>query len=77
MAATATKTRIRKPAEKTWHANISRVFNSVAALNLTSTLPSGKTERFGYYITALPSDFGVAYRLDKFQEQVVEDEPAS
>jgi hypothetical protein len=73
---TVTK-RTSKRQDKTWTANISRIFNGVAALNLTSTLPSGKVESFGYYVTAIPSDFGVAYRLDKFQDQIEEDEPAS
>jgi hypothetical protein len=61
--------------EKTWHANISRVVNGHAAMTLTCRGGS-RVEVFGYYVTAVPSDFGTAYRLEKFAGDVEEGEPS-
>jgi hypothetical protein len=70
--ATVTKTR---RAEKTWHANISKPESGVCALCLTAT-QGNKVERFGYYLSAIPSDFGRAFHLTKFAEQVKPGEPS-
>jgi hypothetical protein len=70
--ATATKTR---RAEKQWTLSVSAPVNGTVALRLTSRLGS-KVEHFGYYVTAMPADFGVAYRLEKFAGQVEEGEPS-
>jgi hypothetical protein len=51
---TSTPTRKTEHPEKAWTANISRVFNGVAALNLTS-VEGKRVEHFGYYIEALSS----------------------
>jgi hypothetical protein len=71
----ASATASKRRTEKTWHANISAVVNGVAALRLTSVSPSGKTESFGYYVTAIPSAWGVACHLEKFAGEVEDGEP--
>jgi hypothetical protein len=68
---TATKTR---RTEKTWHANISRVVNGGAALRLTS-VEGPKVERFHYFVTAIPADFGLGFHLERFANEVEEGEP--
>jgi hypothetical protein len=61
-------------AEKVWHATISKPEGGVCALCLTST-EGGKVERFGYYLSAIPSDIGRAFHLVKFADQVKPGEP--
>jgi hypothetical protein len=52
------------------HATLGNPCNGVRALCLTV----GK-DRFGYYITALETSWGLAFRLVKFAHQVEEGEP--
>jgi hypothetical protein len=73
---TATATRQTKRQDKTWQANIGQAVGGVAALRLTATAGS-RVEHFGYYVQAIPADFGLAYYLEKFSGQVEDGEPAS
>ncbi len=67
--ATATKTRTRKPVART--ARISSAINGCFALELTS----GK-DRCGYWVEPMPSDFGRAFKLRKFDTTPGTDEEA-
>jgi hypothetical protein len=71
-----TATQTRKTTRKvTRTCNVGAECNGTRALHLTITT-GNKTEHFGYYATKLESDFGTAYRLEKFTTEQVEGEPS-
>jgi hypothetical protein len=59
---------------KVWHAHAGPVVNGVAAMTLTS-VEGNKVEAFGYYVRAVPADFGAGYHLTRFPGQVEPGEP--
>jgi hypothetical protein len=74
---TATQTRktLRTAKKVTRTCNVGSEVNGTRAMHLTIT-NGNKTEHFGYYATKLASDFGTAYRLEKFGAEQVEGEPS-
>jgi hypothetical protein len=71
-----TATQTRKTTRKvTRTCNVGAECNGTRALHLTIKT-GNKTEHFGYYATKLASDFGTAYRLEKFGAEQVEGEPS-
>jgi hypothetical protein len=62
----------RRPG-KVWHANVSNIVNGGAALRLTCTTGK-KVEAKCYWLESVPADFGLGFRLTKWE--VEEGEPA-